>query len=359
MSLHANSPEATKAMRRSQKMQAASSAAIAFLFITLIMLILSLFLLQPNFKEVPVIVSYEYEQKEQKDERKTHKETIKKKPSAPSSSVAKVIASTAVANVAIPVPEVEVTAIDSDFGMDGDFGSGWGGGSGSGSGSASFFNTKTKADRVAYVIDYSASMKGQKDQLMRTELARSVGELKGQLDYQLIFFAGPAWVAGDQVKLNKGGISKVISNGKTYEWKSGGGAHSFSVKDENKAQVAKWLKPQSSQIKKSMKLIEETKLVWGTTWKPAIDMALRMNPKPNVIFFMTDGSCGGNMVQLGEEIGKKAKKKGVIINTVAMMDPKTKEAMLKMAEESGGSYTMIGKDGKPYDKNGKPIKMKK
>ena len=80
MSLHANSPEATKAMRRSQKMQAASSAAIALLFITLIMLILSLFLLQPKFKEVPVIVSYEYEQKEQKDERKTHKETIKKSP---------------------------------------------------------------------------------------------------------------------------------------------------------------------------------------------------------------------------------------------------------------------------------------
>ena len=194
---------------------------------------------------------------------------------------------------------------------------------------------------------------------MRAELARSVGALKGQLDYQLIFFAGPAWVAGDEVQLNKNGISKVTSDGKTYEWKTSGGAHGFDVKDEDKAQKPKWLKSTSSQIKKSMELIEETKLVWGTTWEPAIDMALRMNPKPNVIFFMTDGSCGGNMVQLGEEIGKKAKKEGVIINTVAMMDPQTKEAMLKMSEESGGVYTMIGKDGKPYDKDGEPVKMKK
>ena len=342
-------------MRSSQRKQAASSAVIAFLFLALLMILLSLFLLAPNIKETPVIVTYAYEQEKEKPERKTPKETIKKKPSAPSASVAKVITSTAVAEVAIPVPDVEVTALNTDFGMDGDFGSGWGGGSGSGSGSASFFNTKTKADRVAYVIDYSASMRGEKDRLMRQELARSVGELKGQLDYQLIFFAGPAWVAGDQVQLNKNGISKVTSDGKTYEWKTSGGAHGFDVKDEDKAQVPKWLKPKSSQIKKSMELIEETKLVWGTTWEPAIDMALRMNSKPNVIFFMTDGSCGGNMVQLGEEIGKKAKKEGVMINTVAMMDPQTKAAMLKMAEESGGTFTLIKEDGKPYDKDGNPI----
>lgn len=323
--------------------------------LVLIGLVLGLFLLPKITKDEVVIVTYAYEQEKEKPERKTPKETVQKKPSAPSASVAKVITSTAVADISIPVPDVEVTALNTDFGMDGDFGSGWGGGSGSGSGSASFFNTKTKANRVAYVIDYSASMRGQREALMRAELARSVGELKGQLDYQLIFFAGPAWVAGDQVQLVKNGVSKVTSDGKTYEWNSGGGDHNFTVKDEDKAQVPKWLKPKSSQIKKSMELIQETKLVWGTTWEPAIDMALRMKPRPNVIFFMTDGSCGGNMVQLAEEIGKKAKKEGVMINTVAMMQPKTKDAMLKMAEESGGSFTLIKEDGKPYDKDGKPI----
>ncbi len=323
--------------------------------LVLIGLVLGLFLLPKITKDEVVIVTYAYEQEETKPERKTPKETIKKKPSAPSASVAKVITSTAVADISVPVPDVEVTALNTDFGMDGDFGSGWGSGGGSGSGSASFFNTKMKADRVAYVIDYSASMKGEKDLLMRKELARSVGELKGQLDYQLIFFAGPAWVAGDEIKGGKSDPVIHSADGKKYEWKSTGGAHGFKVKDEDKAQQPKWLKPKSSQIKKSMELIEETKLFFGTTWEPAIDMALRMNPKPNVIFFMTDGSCGGNMVQLGEEIGKKAKKEGVIINTVAMMDPQTKAAMLKMAEESGGTYTMIGKDGKPYDKDGKPV----
>jgi len=355
MSLHAISPEAQAAMRSQQKKQAASSAIIAFLILTLLLLLLSLFLLPKVQKEEVVIVTYSYEQEQEKPEKKQPKETVQKKPSAPSSHISRVITSTAVSNIAIPVPDVEVTAPSTDFGTDGDFGSGWGGGSGSGSGSASFFNTKMKADRVAYVIDYSASMSGKREKLMRAELARSVGELKGSLEYQLIFFAGPAWVAGDEIKGAKTAPIIASNNGKSYEWITAGGAHGFKPKNKDKAQQPKWMKATQSQIKKSTEVIEETKLVWGTTWEPAIDMALSMNPKPNVIFFMTDGSCGGDTVKLGEEIGKKAKAEGVIINTVAMMDPKTKAAMLLMAEESGGTFTLIKEDGKPYDKDGKPI----
>lgn len=367
MSLHAISSEAQEAIRRQHKKQAVSSAVIALLFLSLLLLLLSLFLLPRIQMEEVVIVTYSYEQEQEKPEPKLPKETIKKKPSAPSSSVAKVITSTAVADIAIPVPEVEVTAPTTDFGASDDFGSGWGNGSGAGSGgSASFFNTKTKAERVAYVIDYSASMRGKREQLMRVELARSVGELRGQLEYQLIFFAGPAWVAGDKVRVNQKGISTVTSKlpgGKeeVFEWITTGGAHGFKpkeVKNKDKVQTPEWLKAKGSQIKKSVELVEHTKLVWGTTWEPAIDMAMRMNPKPNVIFFMTDGSCGGNIVELGEKIGKRAKAEGVIINTVAMMQPQTKDAMIKMAEKSGGSFTLIMEDGKPYDKDGKEIKLK-
>jgi hypothetical protein len=107
------------------------------------------------------------------------------------------------------------------------------------------------------------------------------------------------------------------------------------------------LRASSRQIKESKKIIQEHKLLWGTTWEPAIDMALSMNPKPDVIFFMTDGSCGGNIVELAKNIGQRAKKKRVVINTVAMMQPQTEKAMRTMAEQSGGSFTLIGADGKP------------
>lgn len=228
------------------------------------------------------------------------------------------------------------------------------GGSSSGGGSASFFNTSTNAERVAYVIDYSASMRGQREKLMREELTRSVGELKGRIEYQLIFFAGPAWVAGDEVKVGRsnGSTTTITSRAKggreeKYEWTTTGGAHGFKPKDKAKTQRPGWLRASSNQIKESTKLIKEHKLIWGTTWEPAIDMALRMNPKPDVIFFMTDGSTGGNIVKIADEIGRRAKKEGVMINTVAMMQPKTEEAMRVMAKKSGGSFTLIGADGKP------------
>lgn len=358
MSLHADlSPEAKARLQAQKRNSTISSLLISLLFLVLIGLVLGLFLLPKIQKDEVVIVTYSYEQEQEKPDPKPIKETVKKKPSSPSASVARVITSAAVADVAIPVPEVEVTTPSTDFGADADFGSGWGTGSGSGSGSASFFNTKTKAERVAYVIDYSASMAGPRDQLMREELARSVSGLKGRIEYQLIFFAGPVWVAGDEIKGGRNNPVIVTDGGKEYEWITTGGAHGFKPKDEEKAQKPTWLKASKSQIKKSTELIEETKLVWGTIWEPAIDMALRMDPKPDVIFFMTDGSCGGNILKLAEEIGKKAKKEGTIINTVAMMQPQTKDAMIKMAEESGGSFTLIKEDGKPYDKDGKPIEL--
>jgi len=355
MSLHVITPEAQQAIRRQHKRQAISSAIIGILCIALILLILSLIFLAPLTKDTPVIVSYQYEQQQEKVDKPEPKETVQKKPSAPTANINKVITSNVVTEVAVPVPDFDVPMPSNDFGIGGDFGSGWSNGSGSGSGSASFFNTKTKAQRVAYVIDYSASMGGKREKLMRTELARSVGELKGSIEYQLIFFAGPAWVAGDEIKGSKNDPVITSQDGNSFEWITVGGAHGFKPKDEKKAQQPSWLKATGSQIKKSTTLIQETKLVWGTTWDPAINMALSMEPKPDVIFFMTDGSCGGNMVKLGEEIGTKAKEKGVIINTVAMMEPKTKEAMLRISETSGGTFTLIKEDGKPYDKDGRPV----
>lgn len=354
MSLHATRPEAIAAVHRQRKRQLISSAIIGFLAVTLLMLVLSLILLSPITKEIPVIVSYEYEKEPVENPETQPKETPKKKPSAPSANLSRVIASSAVANVSIPIPDINVEAPSLEFGVGDDFGSGWGGTGGNGGGSASFFNTSTQAERVAYVIDYSASMSGKREQLMRAELARSVGELSGSIQYQLIFFAGPAWVAGDEVRVARGdgSNSKVISKAvggkeEIYEWTTTGGANGFKPKEGSKRQTPTWLRATSSQIQESMNIIQNNKLVWGTTWEPAIDMALNMNPKPDVVFFMTDGSCGGNIIQIAEDLGRRAKKEGVIINTVAMMQPKTEKAMRVMAESSGGTFTLIGPDGKP------------
>jgi len=131
MSLHAQlSPEALARLQAQKRNSTISSMVIALLVVVLIGLILGLFLLPKVTKEEVVIVTYSYEQEQEKPEKKVPKETVQKKPSSPSASVARVITSAAVADVAIPVPEVEVTTPSLDFGESSDFGSGWGSGTG-------------------------------------------------------------------------------------------------------------------------------------------------------------------------------------------------------------------------------------
>ena len=131
MSLHAQlSPEAMARLEAQKRNSTISSLVIAFLVLVLIGLVLGLFLLPKIQKEEVVIVTYAYEQEKEKPEKKVPKETVQKKPSSPSASVARVITSAAVSEVAIPVPEVEVTTPSLDFGESSDFGSGWGSGTG-------------------------------------------------------------------------------------------------------------------------------------------------------------------------------------------------------------------------------------
>ena len=339
MSIHFQlTTEAAARLQRQRRNSTISSIVVALLVMVLIGVVLGLFLLPKIENEEVVIVTYSYEQVEEKPEKKQPKETVKMKPSAPSSSVAKVIASTAVSNISIPVPEIEVTTPSIDFGASDDFGSGWGSGSGSGSGSASFFNTKIKAERVVYVIDFSLSMKGERDRLMREELTKSLAGLSKSIQYQLIFFSGPCWFAGD-----KATQSKVVSGDKEYRWE-GDGWHDSTPLDGLPS--AKWLKVSDKQIEGSIRHIQDTPLVGGTAWEPALQTAMEnMNPKPDIIFFMTDGAAGKDSMNQAAKMAKLAKKEGIIINTVALMEAKVKGPLIHLAKETGGKATYVSENG--------------
>ncbi len=152
---------------------------------------------------------------------------------------------------------------------------------------------------------------------------------------------------GDEVK-GVGGNKEftVTSKGKDYSWISARGAHDFEPKEKNKRQPIDWITSTKSKRKQSLAAIQDTKLVYGTIWDYPLEMALDMNPKPDVIFFMTDGSAGNNSLEVAKEIGRKAKKEGVIINTIALMLPQAKGALGEIAKLTGGIFTMVDKDGK-------------
>lgn len=348
MSIHAVKPETEAALRRQRRTSFITSSIISVLVVILLLAILSFFLLSPLFKETPVIVSYQSSTLEDDTvvERKVST-AIDRKPSAPSSSMAKVIASNTESPVSVPVPDTEVTAPSTDFGNGDDFGEGWGSGSGSGDGGggATFFQQKVKAAKVAYVIDYSQSMRGVREKLMRAELHKSVEGLPLSMSYQLIFFAGPTWIAGDDITMAKGNKSaEVKGSGGSFDWISKGNAHDWNPK--GRKQQAKWIEVSPAKRSKSLKLIETTPLVYGTNWEPALEMALAMDPAPEVIFFMTDGITGGDAEALAKSIAARAKRKNIMINAVAMMEPKAQAAMKLLAKGTGGQFTVIEQGGK-------------
>lgn len=88
---------------------------------------MGIFMLDLNIKESPTIVTYESStQVDDTIQEKKVNTQVMKKPSAPSSSMTKVIAASSNSPVSIPVPDVDVTTPSMDFGDGADFGGGWG-----------------------------------------------------------------------------------------------------------------------------------------------------------------------------------------------------------------------------------------
>lgn len=339
--------EAAEARARHQRrLSSAASVGIALLVVALMMLILAFVLLPTLNRERPNIVAYAAPQSQDPEVRQKLRTRMQAKPSAPSMSSARTIVADVASPTAIPVPDVDVSEISPDFGTGDDFGQGWAEGTidGMGGGGTTFFRQQVTAQRFCYVIDYSLSMRGEQDGLMRDELTKSVKQLGPAVQFQLIFFAGPAWVAGSEVKMQRGNKSAVVTHrGRDYKWKSTGGAHNWEP--VGRKLEPDWLQGGTSQMKKALDHVKETKLVWGTDWEDPLEMALAMEPAPQIIFFMTDGATGGDMVALAKKLGNRAKRQGTIINTVAMMQPKAESAMKELAKRTGGQFTIVRKGG--------------
>lgn len=136
MSIHAQlSPEVLEQLKIQKRNSTISSLVIAFLMLVLIGLGLGFVFLDVMNKETPTIVTYQSTTvEENKVQERRVSNQVQRQPSAPSSAMAKVIATTAPSPVAVPVPDVEVTTPSLDFGDGDDFGSGWGSGDGDGGG---------------------------------------------------------------------------------------------------------------------------------------------------------------------------------------------------------------------------------
>lgn len=335
-------------LRHQRRVSSVTSVVIAILVVALVMVILGIILMPSWRSHTEPVVAYAVPSPSEEIVSKKTFSTQRSKPSSPASAMATVIAANVQSPTAIPVPEVVVDEPSTDFGTGDDFGDGWGSDDGDGwgeGGGTTFFRQQVKAQRVAYVIDYSQSMGGERDKLMRKELAKSIGQVGVGMQFQMIFFAGPAWVAGSDLENPKAKRSNVVTlDGERFKWKSNGKAHDWEP--AGRKQVPEWISGAPGPREEAKRLVQSTPLAWGTNWENPLEMALSMEPPPQVIFFMTDGVAGGDPVQVAKRLGQRAKTKGTIINTVAMMEPKAEAAMKELAKRTGGQFSIVRPGGK-------------
>lgn len=128
MSLHAElSPEALQRLHAQRRNSTISSIVIAVLAVVLIALILGIFLLPAIVKETPTIVTYEANLNEETNqEQKKVQTNVTRKPTPPTTNLAKVIISNTAAPTSVQVPDVDVSTPSMDFGDVEDFGTNWG-----------------------------------------------------------------------------------------------------------------------------------------------------------------------------------------------------------------------------------------
>ena len=183
-------------------------------------------------------------------------------------------------------------------------GIGLGEGAGTGGGSASFFGAEATGTRFAYIVDVSGSMAvGGKLQTLQAELARSIEGLTEAADFLVVTYSS--------------------------------GAMPLEGRSE-------WVDADERGKRFARRAIGALEASGGTNPSPAFTLAFAMKPRPDAVYFMTDGEfseeVAGEIAMLNAEL--KAP-----IHCIAFVSRESEALMRRIAHESGGSYTFVPASG--------------
>ncbi|HBJ84647.1 MAG TPA: hypothetical protein DDZ88_12405 [Verrucomicrobiales bacterium] len=241
----------------------------------------------------------------------------------------------------IAMPEVDFSASANDLNVGSSFGSfGAGVTSGGAGGKISFLGNTATAKHVVFVVDVSGSMSASvtgssltRFDLLKRELAKSIGQMAAGTAYQILYFSDFAW-PHDVVDSND---MRALNN---YEWKISPTNRNISIPRYS------YLAANPTNISKSKKIIAESNNPGGTNWGSGLLMALKGSPKPEVIFFMTDGLRSDEQGWIDIVTQENNRGKRSIIHTTVLGTPDAAREMADLARRNGGKFTAVMGDGK-------------
>ena len=173
-----------------------------------------------------------------------------------------------------------------------------GGGGALGEG-ASFMGVHAKGTRFCIIADRSGSMEGPKLDFVKEEILETLSTMRGRGRFQLIFF-----------------------NTRDLSYPEPGWRHP----KKERTDVATWL---------------QTVTAGGGTYPtPAFRVALSLSPRPDAIFFMTDGLFPDQVVDEVADLNRRGERR-VQIHTISFMDTSAEALMRKIASDSGGRYRHV------------------
>ena len=193
---------------------------------------------------------------------------------------------------------------------------------------SNFMGVKSQANKILFIIDYSASMKGR-DKVMRYELCKAIDKLPAVGSVAVLFFSGPTWIAGQDANALH----------KNWEGSNGGG---WKPKEGHTPERPKWMPVTPSNKKKLKEAVVSTPLTFGTVWDNSFEWAFYMNPKPDVIYFMTDGNANKNLQ--GMEIIKSKKGKTKIYTIGYGAPAGAQKPLEEIAAITGGKSKFVEMD---------------
>ncbi|MBW3597442.1 MAG: VWA domain-containing protein [Planctomycetes bacterium] len=174
-----------------------------------------------------------------------------------------------------------------------------GGGGGAAGGGASFMGVYAHGNRFCIIADCSGSMRGPKLEHVKTEILETISGMGRQARFQLVFF------------------------------------HSR----ENPFPRPGWRNPRRDHAE-VQSWLNSVEAGGGTHPTPAFRIGLSLSPRPDAIFFMTDGQFDPAVVEDVAALNHEGQRR-VKINTISFIDRSAEHQMRRIAEDSGGVYRHV------------------
>ncbi len=165
---------------------------------------------------------------------------------------------------------------------------------------------RARGTRFAYIVDASGSMHGERWNEARQALIQSINDLPDYTSFSVSLFNADPILPGRE---------------RQPTWRS--------AKEDHKSDFRTWVRGVATG--------------GSTNPVPAFTLMMKLKPRPDAIYFLTDGEFNDTAPDIIAELNRQGRQ--VVIHTIAFVTEDGEHLLRRIAEESGGTYRFVPGSG--------------